>query len=184
MVLAKSAMPSVLVELGFISNKNEEAYLTTEQGQSYMASAIYRAFKDYKMEYEKYGPSGLTNTQLPPPVEDPIITPEPPKTADKPVADPPKNTPPKTEPPKDKAVFKIQFLSSPKELPATAADLKKVNGWEMVKVNNTYKYLTGSLYNYDEAIKLQKEVRKYFPDAFMVAYKNGIKITIEEALRK
>lgn len=190
MVLAKSAMPSVLVELGFISNKNEEAYLTTEQGQSYMASAIYRAFKEYKLEYEKYGPAGLTNTQLPPPAEEPTITPDPPKVADKPVTDPPKSTPPKTDPPKtttptpakDKPIFKVQFLSSPKELPATAAELKKVNGWEVVKVDKTFKYLTGSVYSYDEALKLQKEVRKYFPDAFMVAYKNGVRIDIKEAL--
>jgi N-acetylmuramoyl-L-alanine amidase len=45
-VLYKSAMPSVLVELGFISNKNEETFLTTEEGQSYMASAIYRAYSN------------------------------------------------------------------------------------------------------------------------------------------
>ena len=45
-------MPSVLVELGFISNPSEEDFLNSEIGQSYMASAIFRAIKDYKNELE------------------------------------------------------------------------------------------------------------------------------------
>ncbi|CAN5257305.1 N-acetylmuramoyl-L-alanine amidase [soil metagenome] len=194
-VLYKSAMPSVLVELGFISNKNEETFLTTEEGQSYMASAIYRAFKEYKIEYEKNGPGGLTNTELPPVKEPTPDIPkatdkpktDPPKTADKPKADPPKtdlpktNTKPATTPPKDKVVFKIQFLASDKELATTAPELKKVDGWEVEKVGGLYKYLTGALDTYDAGLKLQRQVRVHFPSAFMVAYKNGVRITIKEA---
>lgn len=199
-VLYKSAMPSVLVELGFISNKNEETFLTTEEGQSYMASAIYRAFKDYKIEYEKNGPSGLTNTQMPAPDN----TPEPPKTVDKPAPTPPKTDPKpidkpatdtpvankpadkpvNTPPAANKVVFKIQFLASDKELPKTAPELKKVKDWEMIKADKLYKYLTGSVDSYEAALKLQKEVRASFPEAFMVAYKNGVRITIKEALGK
>lgn len=52
-VLYKTAMPSVLVELGYLSNKKEEQYLSSEQGQTYMASAIYRAFKKYKQQIER-----------------------------------------------------------------------------------------------------------------------------------
>jgi N-acetylmuramoyl-L-alanine amidase len=50
LVLWKTAMPSVLIEIGFISNLQEEAYLTSEEGQNYIASGIYRAFKEYKDE--------------------------------------------------------------------------------------------------------------------------------------
>lgn len=46
-------MPGILVELGFLSNSAEEKFLLSEEGQVYMASAIYRAFKDYKTEYEE-----------------------------------------------------------------------------------------------------------------------------------
>ena len=51
-VLYKTAMPSVLVETGFISNKAEEEYLGSEKGQELIASGIYRAFKEYKFEVE------------------------------------------------------------------------------------------------------------------------------------
>lgn len=54
-VLFKSTMPSVLVESGFLTNKNEEAYLLSDDGQSYIASAIYRAFKEYKTTMEAQG---------------------------------------------------------------------------------------------------------------------------------
>lgn len=51
-VLWTPSMPSVLVELGFLSNTEEERFLMTKEGQEYMASAIYRAIKDYKSEIE------------------------------------------------------------------------------------------------------------------------------------
>lgn len=51
-VLWSTAMPSVLIETGFLSNSKEEQYLTSEQGQDLMASGIYRAFKEYKAEVE------------------------------------------------------------------------------------------------------------------------------------
>lgn len=51
-VLWRSTMPSVLVEVGFLSNGPEEKFLMTEEGQDSMASGIYRAFKAYKSEVE------------------------------------------------------------------------------------------------------------------------------------
>lgn len=52
LVLYQTSMPSVLVEIGFLTNKSDENFLNTEQGQTYMASAIYRAVKEYKFELE------------------------------------------------------------------------------------------------------------------------------------
>jgi N-acetylmuramoyl-L-alanine amidase len=51
-VLYKTAMPGILVETGFISNSSDERYLNSEDGQAYIASAIYRAFKEYKLSAE------------------------------------------------------------------------------------------------------------------------------------
>ena len=52
LVLWRSAMPSVLVEIGFLSNKKDEEYLNKESNRVYVASAIYRAVKEYKGELE------------------------------------------------------------------------------------------------------------------------------------
>jgi N-acetylmuramoyl-L-alanine amidase len=52
-VLYKTTMPGILVELGFLSNPTEEKFLMSEEGITYMASAIYRALKEYKDEYEE-----------------------------------------------------------------------------------------------------------------------------------
>lgn len=52
-VLYKTTMPGILIELGFLSNAEEEKFLLSEEGQVYLASAIYRAFKQFKQEYEE-----------------------------------------------------------------------------------------------------------------------------------
>jgi N-acetylmuramoyl-L-alanine amidase len=52
LVLWRTTMPSVLIETGFISHPDEEKYISSDQGQDYLASAIYRAFKDYKAQIE------------------------------------------------------------------------------------------------------------------------------------
>ena len=55
LVLWKTSMPSILIELGFLTNDNEEVFLNNKKNQVYMASGIYRAIKAYKMELERIG---------------------------------------------------------------------------------------------------------------------------------
>ncbi|NND72173.1 MAG: N-acetylmuramoyl-L-alanine amidase [Rhodothermales bacterium] len=52
-VLWHASMPAVLIELGFVTNRGDARYMDSELGQTYLASAIYRAIRDYKFEYEK-----------------------------------------------------------------------------------------------------------------------------------
>jgi N-acetylmuramoyl-L-alanine amidase len=52
LVLWKTTMPSVLIEIGFLTNAKEEKYLTNKTNRTYVASGIYRAFKEYKVELE------------------------------------------------------------------------------------------------------------------------------------
>jgi N-acetylmuramoyl-L-alanine amidase len=51
-VLWKTTMPSVLIEIGFLTNLKEEKYLNNETNRTYIASGIYRAFKEYKLDLE------------------------------------------------------------------------------------------------------------------------------------
>ncbi len=62
-VLWRTSMPSVLIETGYISNPTEEAYLKSKTGQEYLASAIYRAFKNYKSEIESKSHFTQTKTE-------------------------------------------------------------------------------------------------------------------------
>jgi N-acetylmuramoyl-L-alanine amidase len=66
-VISFTNMPSILVELGFLTNADEEDFLHSDEGKTYMASAIYRAFRDFK---EKESPSAK------PPVDEPVKLPE------------------------------------------------------------------------------------------------------------
>lgn len=159
MVLYKTAMPSILVELGFLTNKNEEAYLMSDEGTTCMASAIFRAFKEYKTQVEQAIP------------EEGVIvkkTSEPEKTED---ASP---------------VFKVQFVVMKTNMPELGSKYNMIETFEVEKTeNNLYRYLTGNFKDYNEAVKLQNTLKaKGIKDAFVVAYKNGKRVTIKEALAK
>jgi N-acetylmuramoyl-L-alanine amidase len=52
-VLFGASMPAVLVELGFVTNPREAAYLASEEGQTYLASAIFRAVRAFKEKYDR-----------------------------------------------------------------------------------------------------------------------------------
>ena len=58
LVLRKTTMPSILIELGFLTNAAEEDFLNSENGKAYMSSAIFRGFKDYKDMVEDPLPEG------------------------------------------------------------------------------------------------------------------------------
>ncbi len=125
-VISFTNMPSILVELGFLTNAEEEEFLHSDEGKTYMASAIYRAFKDFK---EKESPSAK------PPVDTDTTNPKPatevkPKSEEKPVAKteeiPPAKPAPKTEPktepkPEPKSEVKSEPKIAPVVKPSTDA---------------------------------------------------------------
>lgn len=158
-VLYKTAMPGILVETGYLSNPTEEKYLASEQGQVYLASAIYRAIKEYKLAIE----------------------------ADNGALEPKENISDMTEEEiierKDVILFKVQISSSDKKMaPGTFQDVGKT---EFYKQKNIYKYTVGSTTDINEAIRLQNKVRKNkkYKDAFVVAFLNGERISVNEARR-
>jgi len=63
LVLRKTTMPSVLVELGFLTNEEEEDFLNSENGKAYMSSAIFRGFKEYKEGVEDPFPEGYVSPE-------------------------------------------------------------------------------------------------------------------------
>ena len=159
LVLYKTSMPSILVELGFINNLKEEKYLKSEEGQSQMASAIYRAFKEYKTAYEK------ENVSVSMPAEQPEKQETPPTKQDEAVS-------------QNEVVFKVQFASDSsrnKRFPK----VKEVGVYEF---NNAYRYTSGNFATRDEAVNRQNELCRHgYSDVFVIAFVNGERASLKQA---
>ena len=158
LVLWKTAMPSILVELGFINNAKEEKFLNSEKGQAQMALALYHAFEEYKREFEAENHT-------------PASTVAKKKTAVK-----------------GDTYFTVQFSTLNKKVPVTDKAFKGVKEVEVYEYNGAYRYVSGRFPTKAEAVARQAEVRKLgYKDAFVVAFINGERGTLkqaEEALRK
>lgn len=158
LVLWKTAMPSVLVELGYLSNLAEEKFLRSKEGQVFMASAIYRAFKEYKLEFEKENKSIKTEVKT----------------------DKPKPVTPKSA--NGAVEYRVQFYTSPRQLKNTDSRFKKVPNIKSYEHNGMYKYTSGNFSSFEKANNHRKTVKnKGFSDAFIVAFYNGNRVSISEA---
>jgi N-acetylmuramoyl-L-alanine amidase len=159
-VLWKTTMPSVLTEIGFISNTNEEKYLNSKQGQDFIASAIYRACRDYINEIDK---KSIVQTARPDSAEDQV----PVKQA---VA--------------VKTVFMVQVATSGKKLVIKPANFKNIKDIVELQAGNRYRYATGIFEDYSRAVAYRKQIEKIYPDAFVIAVKDNKILPLQEALEK
>lgn len=229
-VLYRTTMPSVLIELGFLSNAEEEKFLKSENGQVYMASAIYRAFKNYKLKYDasiknvqgqnnkkeqetkienmapksadEIKPETLPNKEKNE-VKEGKINKEPEKVEQKEIT----KTDNESETENEKidkiekpnpseltknnnnkkdstnaVVFKIQVATSQIRIDTKSAYFRGIVV-EEYKENKMYKYTAGNFSNFNQAVDMQNSVRKMgFKDAFVVAFKNGERISLQDAL--
>jgi len=162
-VLWNATMPAILVETGFISNSSEEKYLSTDYGQSIIASAIYRAFRDYKLEIEKsskFIPANNNNNNNNSKLNTNYT---------------------KTE---TNISFKVQLKSSSKTIPVDSKQFKGIKNIEQMKFKGIYKYYVGNTSDFKKILGLQNEIRKTIPDAFVVAFKKGERISISQAMEE
>ena len=177
LVLRQITMPRVLIEMGFVSNKEEGAFLNSEEGQDKLAEAIAGAIMDYKNEF--FNPSNNDNGK------------EEVKVVDKKEETIVKDTPKKEVPIKAKEivtekgiVFKIQISASTKELATTPSNFKGLSPISVESTGSLYKYFFASEKNYDAAKqKLEEAKQKGYSTAFIVAYKDGIKISVTDAIK-
>lgn len=182
LVLYRTTMPSVLVELGFISHSNEEAFLMSKEGKVYMASAIYRAFKEYKIDYERENalPPQLTDEQKAILVPDIVKQEQSVKKPDKEQA-----TVQKPAPVAGSLVFKVQFMTSPREIALSDKRFSKVQEVNVYEHNGLFKYTSGQFPSVNAAQKHQQQLRQQgYGDAFVVVFEKGLRISMEEALKR
>lgn len=151
-VLWRATMPSILVELGFISNTLDRAHLTSDESKSMFAKKIANAFNIYRARYEgtnfKPSQNNLTIKQ------EEIIEQSTNKES--------YNRKPYTK------TYKIQILTSEKELNYKSSELKKITNLSHLKVGNLYKFFVGEFDTFDKALKELPNIRSKFKGAFIV----------------
>ena len=163
-VLRETYMPSVLVELGFLTNKKEGAYLNSKKGQKEMSETIAKGIINYRNKLvssvfkneKKISEFRQTNKKV--------------KNNKKKYRD---------------IVFKVQLLASLKSKSTRKTNFKNLNNISKLKEGKIYKYYYGNVKSYEEAKILKNAAEKAgFKDAFIVAFKNQKKIDLSELIGK
>lgn len=187
LVLYKTTMPSVLIETGFLTNAEEEKFLSNEANQNEMASCIYRAFEEFKAEIDgadspkqaktpkTHGRSMYGNKTTIPPAN----------TADEPKKAEPEPAANATL--EQGLVYKVQLATASKKI---ALKPKNFNGLESVtyveakgEKGTIYRYYYGAASSFEAVKSLKKEAReKGYPDAFVKPFYNGERVSLSKAM--
>jgi N-acetylmuramoyl-L-alanine amidase len=157
LVLKRTTMPGVLIELGFITNPTEERFLISKSGQAAYAQSICNAFTNFKKDYDRK--NGIIK--------------------DKPVvvnSAPSHNGGAKVTKPDNDVIYKIQILTSDRKLPPGNKQFKGYKDISCYEENGIYKYTCYEETDYKEIMKKFKNVSKDFKGAFIIRMKDGIRI--------
>ena len=189
-VLHQTFMPSVLVEVGFLSNKSEGSYLNSKKGQSEMGTAIASAVLAYKEEMGYAVAPVAANPKVedtPVAVDIPKETTEQPTTvAAKQPEEKTKQTESQTKAPVESSgvIFKVQLMASGKTIPLDAKNFKGLDQLSKEPYKNMYRYMYGNASTYEEAKQLKKNAdAKGYTTSYIVAYKNGARVPVSAALK-
>lgn len=204
-VLRLTSMPACLVELGFITTADEEALLNDRNRLDQMAVGIYNAFVEYKNKnYNGISVPYRTDSPMLPetPAQEPANTSEtqedvsarqqpeqrtvaettPQQQEQQTVAPQPEPQPAASA--DGRPVFKIQILVSSLNLKDGDAHLKGLTGCERYEENGMQKYTYGASENYNEIYRLRKQILDKFPEAFIIAFKDGRKTDVNQAIKE
>ena len=193
LVLRETSMPSCLIELGFISTPSDEQLLNDDKRIDDIARGIYQAFAQYKNKYDN-------NITVPYKAEDiepmvvsqsnfkPTVTQQEPPTEKKPEVKPEQKQENKFEAKqvkaKDMPVFKVQIFAVDNKLNSSDTRFKGHKDTDYYKESGMVKYTIGESTDYNEINRLRKELNSTFPGCFVIAFKNGDKMNINEAIRE
>lgn len=184
-VISFTNMPSVLIELGFLTNSTEENFLHSKEGKNYMSSAIFRAFKEFREKIETgQGKNIPQNQAINVPKDDKtVVTPNNNPTANNNTSKDAQGIIWREVPTGIK--YQVQILTANKQVPKKSSELRGLTRVDEIAGNGVYKYFAGSTASYREAkANLQIVKDKGFKDAFIVAFENGKKIDLNQAIAK
>lgn len=160
LVLHRTVMPSILVELGFITNGSDENVIASKEGQKKLAKGIFEGFCNY---YETYCKGNST------PVASSADNNEESKSDAAYSSD-------------SRPVFKVQILASDKKLKKNDKRLKGVKADFYVE-KGKYKYTYGESTDYNAIAKKRKDISKKFKEAFIIAFIDGERVDTQEAIK-
>ena len=207
LVLRETSMPGCLIELGFITTPDEERLLNNDSRVDDIARGIYEAFAKYKNKYDKSvsvpyrakdsekvnipkivpDQEPATKTRVVTRVEQPKREEAKPDQSKREVKEV-KKLESKREPKKaevaDVPVFKLQIFVGSRTLRKGDAHFKGETDYDSFQEGNLVKYTLGASTNYNEIYRLRKEKLDKFPEAFIIAFKNGQKYDVNQAIRE
>ncbi len=180
LVLRETTMPGVLVELGYISTPDEENYLLSDNGRTQLAKSIYQAFVNYRNKHTNITGQGYP-TDIPETIiEEPIPVQQPAKKQTS-TTKQTKNTNVKSS---NKPIFKLQILASEKKLSAGNKQFKGLSPVNFYQEKGLYKYTYGETTDYNKIVRIKKQIAPKFKGAFIVAFKNGKKMDVNQAIKE
>lgn len=156
LVLREVAMPSILVELGYISNPHDQKYMKSASGQASMANSIYQGFREYKREYDKkshvftHAEQRRTQSSSHSQMTENIAS------GDK--------------------EYRVQFLTSSKKLNNGATAFKGLSSVDHYREGSLYKYTYGATSDENEIKKTLRLVQQKFKDAFIIEFVDGRRV--------
>ena len=162
-VLWRTAAPSVLVELGFMTNPTDRSVVSNDKQQDKLALAILNAFTRYKNMCEHTGTTAYIGSSAQTAIGQSTTTAVNNTAVSTPTSSSDKNT----------IYYRVQIMSINKNEPSTSKLFKGHKGILSIKVGNLYKYTLGNFTQKSEAAALSKRVQKDFPGAFVVAVQDG-----------
>jgi len=160
-VLYNTTMPAVLIETGFITNAEEERYLNSGKGQDYIASAIFRACRDYMNEIDIK--SGISTVR-----ESEQAASKPPEALTSP----------------DQPLFMVQVATASARKEIKPENFRGIRDIVELEAQDRFKYATGSFQEYSDAVKYRKKIESMYPDAFVIAVKDNKILPLQQVLEQ
>ena len=185
LVLHATSMPSILVELGYISTPDEEKYLNSSKGIQDLSKSIYQAILNYKQKNRHGSTTAITEetSDTSTEISEEIRQTEKP-AAQQTTAKQKKQISNQADTNTDRPVFKIQILTASSPLKATDRRLKGSKPVDYYKENGIYKYTYGASTDYNKIYRMRKEILPKFKDAFIIAFKGDSKMNVQEAIQE
>ncbi len=178
LVLRQTTMPSVLIELGFISHPNERNYLLSEHGKSTLSASIFNAFKAYKRKIEEKSSFAIrtekddlnsskkqsNTTQLQTLVSEEEYKVQATKT--------------------NNIYYSVQIGASKSKIDPSPSNFKGEKNVFRKESKDIVRYFSGKFDNYEDAVKEKNRIEKKYPESFVVAFENNDLISVKKALEK